>query len=37
MTVYYMAHYEELSLETYEYINCGANSTKAHSLEPGPP
>nr|XP_020479159.1 transmembrane protein 106B-like [Monopterus albus]XP_020479161.1 transmembrane protein 106B-like [Monopterus albus] len=33
MTVYYLAHYEQLSLETYEYIDCGANSTLPHSVE----
>ncbi|KAM7372541.1 hypothetical protein PAMP_009700 [Pampus punctatissimus] len=37
MTVYYLAHYEQLSLETYEYIDCGANSTIPHSLQPPPP
>ncbi|XP_026212262.1 transmembrane protein 106B-like [Anabas testudineus] len=37
MTVYYMAHYEQLSLETYEYIDCGTNSTIAHSMQPPPP
>lgn len=36
MTVYYLAHYEELSLETYEYIDCGANSTIPHSVQPPP-
>ncbi|XP_063044559.1 transmembrane protein 106A [Engraulis encrasicolus] len=30
MTVYYMAHYEQLSLETFEYLDCGANSTVPH-------
>ncbi|KAM9345682.1 transmembrane protein 106A-like [Symphorus nematophorus] len=37
MTVYYLAHYEQLSLETYEYIDCGANSTIPHSVQPPPP
>ncbi|XP_078125379.1 transmembrane protein 106A-like [Sander vitreus] len=37
MTVYYLAHYEQLSLETYEYIDCGANSTVPHSVQPLPP
>ncbi|XP_042361807.1 transmembrane protein 106A-like [Plectropomus leopardus] len=36
MTVYYLAHYEQLSLETYEYIDCGANSTLPHSMQPPP-
>lgn len=36
MTVYYLAHYEELSLETYEYIDCGANSTVPHSVQHPP-
>lgn len=36
MTVYYLAHYEQLSLETYEYIDCGANSTIPHSVQPPP-
>ncbi|KAM9843041.1 transmembrane protein 106B-like [Aulostomus maculatus] len=37
MTVFYLAHYEQLSLETYEYIDCGANSTIPHSVLPPPP
>ncbi|CAK6978293.1 transmembrane protein 106B-like [Scomber scombrus] len=37
MTVYYLAHYEQLSLDTYEYIDCGANSTIPHSVLPPPP
>lgn len=37
MTVYYLAHYEQLSLETYEYIDCGANTTIPHSVQPLPP
>ncbi|GAA6232387.1 transmembrane protein 106B-like [Lates japonicus] len=37
MAVYYLAHYEQLSLETYEYIDCGANSTIPHYVEPPPP
>ncbi|XP_070704015.1 transmembrane protein 106A-like [Pempheris klunzingeri] len=37
MTVYYLVHYEQLSLETYEYIDCGANSTIPHSVQPPPP
>ncbi|XP_073350240.1 transmembrane protein 106A-like [Pagrus major] len=36
MTVYYLAHYEQLSMETYEYIDCGANSTVPHSVQPPP-
>lgn len=30
MTVYYLAHYEQLSLDTFEYLDCGANSTIPH-------
>ncbi|XP_012682547.1 transmembrane protein 106B-like [Clupea harengus] len=30
MTVYYLAHYEQLSLETFQYLDCGANRTTAH-------
>lgn len=37
MTVYYLAHYEQLSLEAYEYIDCGANSTIPHPVQPPPP
>ncbi|KAM3598338.1 uncharacterized protein V6R79_016916 [Siganus canaliculatus] len=37
MTVYYLAHYEQLSLEAYEYVDCGANSTTPHSVLPAPP
>ncbi|XP_062265026.1 transmembrane protein 106B-like [Platichthys flesus] len=37
MTVYYLAHYEQLSLETYEYIDCGTNSTIPHQVQPPPP
>ncbi|XP_060945408.1 transmembrane protein 106B-like isoform X2 [Limanda limanda] len=37
MTVYYLAHYEQLSLETYEYIDCGANSTIPHQVQAPPP
>ncbi|XP_051243813.1 transmembrane protein 106B [Dicentrarchus labrax] len=37
MTVYYLAHYEQLSVETYEYIDCGANSTIPHSVQPPSP
>ncbi|KAK5855577.1 hypothetical protein PBY51_007242 [Eleginops maclovinus] len=37
MTVYYLVHYEQLSLETYEYIDCGSNSTIPHSVQPPPP
>ncbi|XP_047427667.1 transmembrane protein 106B-like [Mugil cephalus] len=36
MTVYYLAHYEQLSLETFEYIDCGRNSTKPHNVQPPP-
>ncbi|XP_056143863.1 transmembrane protein 106B-like isoform X2 [Lampris incognitus] len=32
MTVFYLAHFEQLSLETYEYIDCGTNTTVPHSL-----
>ncbi|XP_058510494.1 transmembrane protein 106B-like isoform X2 [Solea solea] len=35
MTIYYLAHYEQLSLETYEYIDCGANSTTPHPMQDG--
>ncbi|XP_029997555.1 transmembrane protein 106B-like [Sphaeramia orbicularis] len=34
MTVYYLAHYEQLSMEAYEYIDCGSNSTIPHSVQP---
>ncbi|XP_035470430.1 transmembrane protein 106B isoform X2 [Scophthalmus maximus] len=37
MKVYYLAHYEQLSLDTYEYIDCGANSTTLHQMQPPPP
>lgn len=37
MTVYYLVHYEQLSLDTYEYIDCGANNTIPHSVLPVPP
>lgn len=37
MTVYYLVHYEQLSLESYEYIDCGANTTVPHSMQPPPP
>ncbi|XP_059204969.1 transmembrane protein 106B-like [Centropristis striata] len=36
MAVYYLAHYEQLSLETFEYIDCGSNSTIPHSVQPPP-
>lgn len=36
MTVFYLAHYEQLSLETYEYIDCGDNSTVSHKVLPPP-
>uniref|UniRef100_A0A3B4EZN6 Transmembrane protein 106B-like n=1 Tax=Pundamilia nyererei TaxID=303518 RepID=A0A3B4EZN6_9CICH len=32
LTVFCLARYEQLSLETYEYIDCGANNTVPHSL-----
>ncbi|KAJ7992557.1 hypothetical protein DPEC_G00279920 [Dallia pectoralis] len=32
MTVYYMAHYEQLSLDTFEYIDCGVNTTTPHLI-----
>ncbi|XP_062303759.1 transmembrane protein 106B-like [Osmerus eperlanus] len=35
MTVYYLAHYEEISLDTYEYIDCGTNTTTVHLIQPG--
>ncbi|XP_068192684.1 transmembrane protein 106A-like [Antennarius striatus] len=34
MTVYYLTHYEQLSLETSEFINCGANSTVPRVVQP---
>ncbi|XP_028310984.1 transmembrane protein 106B-like [Gouania willdenowi] len=34
MKVFYLTHYEQLSLETYEYIDCGANTTTPHSVLP---
>ncbi|CAN9505372.1 unnamed protein product [Ophioblennius macclurei] len=34
VTVYYLAHYEQLSLEAYEYIDCGANMTIPHDVLP---
>ncbi|KAM4635709.1 transmembrane protein 106B-like isoform 1-T2 [Polymixia lowei] len=37
MTVYYLAHFEQLSLDTYEYIDCGTNTTIPHSVNPSPP
>lgn len=37
MTIYYLAHYEQLSLETFEYIDCGANSTTPHQVILPPP
>ncbi|XP_039979108.1 transmembrane protein 106B-like isoform X3 [Xiphias gladius] len=37
MTVYYLAHFEQLSLETYEYIDCGVNSTIPHHVQLPPP
>ncbi|KAM6957822.1 transmembrane protein 106B-like [Aplochiton taeniatus] len=37
MTVYYLAHFEQLSLDTFEYIDCGANSTVPHTINPHPP
>lgn len=36
MTVYYLAHYEQLSVETYEFIDCRQNSTTPHSVQPPP-
>ncbi|KAL2101488.1 hypothetical protein ACEWY4_003249 [Coilia grayii] len=35
MTVYYLAHYEQLSLETFEYLDCAANSTIPHVFDAG--
>ncbi|XP_071750826.2 transmembrane protein 106B-like [Centroberyx gerrardi] len=37
MTVYYLAHYEQLSLDTYEFIDCGTNTTVPHSVHPYSP
>uniref|UniRef100_A0A668ARL8 Transmembrane protein 106A n=1 Tax=Myripristis murdjan TaxID=586833 RepID=A0A668ARL8_9TELE len=37
MTVYYLAHYEQLSLDTYEFIDCGSNTTTPHSVHLSPP
>ncbi|XP_010898083.1 transmembrane protein 106B [Esox lucius] len=36
MTVYYMAHFEQLSLDTFEYIDCGANTTTPHLINHPP-
>ncbi|XP_055753503.1 transmembrane protein 106B-like isoform X2 [Salvelinus fontinalis] len=36
MTVYYLAHFEQLSLDTYEYIDCGSNTTTPHIINPTP-
>uniref|UniRef100_A0A3P9B2E5 Transmembrane protein 106B n=1 Tax=Maylandia zebra TaxID=106582 RepID=A0A3P9B2E5_9CICH len=33
LTVFCLARYEQLSLETYEYIDCGANNTVPHSVQ----
>ncbi|XP_028842050.1 transmembrane protein 106B-like isoform X1 [Denticeps clupeoides] len=30
MTVFFLAHYEQLSLDTFEYIDCGTNTTTPH-------
>ncbi|XP_076121948.1 transmembrane protein 106B-like [Alosa pseudoharengus] len=30
MTVYYLAHFEQVSLDTFEYLDCGTNSTTPH-------
>lgn len=37
MTLYYLAHYEQVSLDTFEYIDCGANTTTPHLMgnQPG--
>ncbi|KAM3863783.1 transmembrane protein 106A-like [Diretmus argenteus] len=37
VTVYYLVHYEQLSLDTYEFIDCGTNTTVPHSVNPSPP
>ncbi|XP_028267300.1 transmembrane protein 106B-like [Parambassis ranga] len=36
LTVYYLAHYEQLSVDTYEYIDCGANTTIPHNIQHSP-
>ncbi|XP_024289127.1 transmembrane protein 106B [Oncorhynchus tshawytscha] len=36
MTVYYLAHFEQLSLDTFEYIDCGSNTTTPHLINPTP-
>ncbi|XP_029945638.1 transmembrane protein 106B-like [Salarias fasciatus] len=36
VTVYYLAHYEQLSLDAYEFLDCGANATVPHRLLPPP-
>lgn len=36
LTVFYLAHYEQLSLETFEYIDCGSNSSLPHNVLPPP-
>nr|XP_023670092.1 transmembrane protein 106A [Paramormyrops kingsleyae] len=33
MTVYYLAHSEQLSLDTYEYVDCGTNTTVPHIIQ----
>lgn len=33
MTVYYLAHYEQLFTEKYEFIDCGANITVPHPAQ----
>nr|XP_046272272.1 transmembrane protein 106B-like isoform X2 [Scatophagus argus] len=37
VTIHYLVHYEQLSLETFEFIDCGANRTISHSVQPPPP
>ncbi|XP_034046446.1 transmembrane protein 106B-like [Thalassophryne amazonica] len=33
LKVYYLARYEQLSMDAYEYIDCGSNNTLPHSLQ----
>ncbi|KAM3591433.1 uncharacterized protein V6R79_002074 [Siganus canaliculatus] len=32
MNISYLSHTEQISLDTYEYIDCGTNSTKPHPV-----
>ncbi|MBN3308732.1 transmembrane protein 106A isoform X2 [Amia ocellicauda] len=36
MNASYLAHSEQLSLETYEYIDCGTNTTTPRKFDPSP-